>query len=371
VTELDLEDLLRKCHRPEVLPLAKALGVNPSGLGHGQLARVVARTLRRRGGNDLLNLVLRKGEGPPYPQLLAELARRCKVAPGADLAGTELALTEWWLRAQWAVMAPEARDQVWRQLRIEPPAPPEGAAALETLHRSVPEKRMAYAATTAAAAVLRFVPMSGCFLLYWVARPKDDVLLPAILEIARLRQAVVHRITVGLVGSPSSGKDAANRALFGIDKGNVNPIAGSTKEVEITRLPNATALFVVNTPGLGDVVERVTEEARQVIDHIDLFVYLVNAQGGVQAREKADYAMCRASGRPVLVVLNKVDTLREADRQRMLDDTRAKLGATDVVAAAFDPLPALADAPIGLDAVRGWIRERLAEAGKDPSELPW
>jgi predicted GTPase len=239
------------------------------------------------------------------------------------------------------------------------------------MRTAVPGTRLAYAATTAAAAVLRFVPLGGCFVLYWVARPKDELLLPSILEIARLRQAVVHRITVGLVGSPSSGKDAANKAIFGIDRGNVNPIAGSTREVEITRLPTATALFVVNTPGLGDVVERVTEEARQVLDHIDVFVYLVNAQGGVQARERADYAMCKASDRPVLVVLNKVDTLREADRSRLLDDTRAKLGATDVIAAAFDPLPELAPAPIGLDEVRGWIRERLVEAGKDPSELPW
>ena len=368
--ELDLEDLLRKCHRPEVLPLAKALGVNATGLGHGQLARVVARTLRRRGGHDIQNLLFRRGDGPSYRDLLVDLSGRCNVAPGADLASTELALTEWWILTQWAVMAPEVREQIWRQLRIQPPAPADGKVALAALHSAIPAPRLAYAATTAAA-VLRFVPLGGCLLLYWVARPRDELLLPSILEIARLRQAVVHRITVGLVGSPSSGKDAAIKALFGIDRGNVNPIAGSTREVEITRLPAATALFVVNTPGLGDVVERVTEEARQVLDHIDVFVYLVNAQGGVQARERADFAMCKASGRPVLVVLNKVDTLREADRIRLLDDTRAKLGASDVLAAAFDPLPELAPGPLGLDAVQGWIRDRLIEAGKDPTELPW
>lgn len=371
MTELDLEDLLRKCHRPEVLPLARALGVNPTGLGHGQLARVIARTLRRKGGNDLVNLLRRRGEGPAYRTLLGELAKRTGVAPVATLAGTELALTERWLRDRWASLTPEARSALWQQLGIQPPAPPDGDAALATLKGEVPARRLAYVATTAGAALLRFVPLSGCFVLYWVARPKDEVLLPAVLEVARLRQAVVHRITVGLVGSPSSGKDAANKALFGIDQGNVSPIAGSTREVEITRLPNATALFVVNTPGLGDVVERVTEEARQVLDHIDVYLYLVNAQGGVQAREKADYALIRAAGRPVLVVLNKVDTLREADRIRLLDDTRAKLGATDILAAAFDPLPALSAGPIGLDEVRAWIREQLVEAGKDPSELPW
>ncbi|MEQ1568942.1 MAG: GTP-binding protein, partial [Myxococcota bacterium] len=142
---------------------------------------------------------------------------------------------------------------------------------------------------------------------------------------------------------------------------------------EIRRLPQSTALFVVNTPGMGDVIESVTEEARQVLDHIDVYVYLVNAQGGVQAREKADHEACRARGRPVLVVVNKVDTLRPDDRQRFLDDCRTKLRVADddLLAAAFDPLPQLSETPIGLPEVRGWIERHLRELGKDPAELPW
>jgi GTP-binding protein EngB required for normal cell division len=369
----DLEGLLRKCHRPELLPLAKALGVNASGLGLTQLARAIAVTLRRRGGNDMLNLVFRRGEGPRYGDLLRALAERCGVRPRHDLVDTELALTEWYVETQWAVMTEEQRADIWRTLRLEPPAPPEGPAAVARIRGDLPASRLPYAATAAAATILRFVPFAGCFMMYWLARPKDELLLPAVLEVARLRQMVLHRITVGVVGSPSSGKDAAVRALFGIDRGNVNPVAGSTTEVEITRLPAATALYVVNTPGLGDVVERVTEEARQVIDHIDVYLYLVNAQGGVQIREKADYAMCKVTGRPVLAVVNKVDTLKPEDRERFLEDCRRKLGIGDgdLVAAAFDPLPQLAPTPLGVSEVRDWIQKRLAEAGKDAAELPW
>src|SRR5690606_1991518 len=147
----------------------------------------------------------------------------------------------------------------------------------------------------------------------------------------------------------------------GVDTGNVHPVAGSTKQVEITRLPDATALYVVNTPGLGDVVASVTEEARQVLDHIDVYLYVVNAQGGVGARELADYRACVARGRPVLAVVNKIDTLRPEDRARYLADARQKLGAAedDFVGVAFDPLPALADAPIGVGGVRAWIAARL------------
>jgi GTP-binding protein EngB required for normal cell division len=217
------------------------------------------------------------------------------------------------------------------------------------------------------------VPLPGCLVLLWFAKPKDEIVLPAVVEICRLRHAVRHRVTVGIVGSPSSGKDAAMMTLFGIDTGNVNPVAGSTRQVEIRRLPQSTALFVVNTPGMGDVIESVTEEARQVLDHIDVYLYLVNAQGGVQAREKADYDACRRRGRPVLVVINKIDTLRDSDRERFLADCRTKLRVEEgsLLPAAFDPLPQLAPSPIGIDTVQRWIEEKLVELGKDPAELPW
>jgi translation elongation factor EF-G len=161
--------------------------------------------------------------------------------------------------------------------------------------------------------------------------------------------------------------------MFGIDSGNISPIAGSTTTVAITRLPDATALFVVNTPGMGDVVASVTEEARQVLDHIDVYVYVINAQGGVQARELEDYRRCLATGRPVLVVVNKVDTLRPADRERYLRDAREKLQAPpeDFLDAAFDPLPQLSESPIGVDAVREWLAATLERMGKRRSELPW
>jgi hypothetical protein len=91
----------------------------------------------------------------------------------------------------------------------------------------------------------------------------------------------------------------------------------------------------------------------------------------VQAREKADWDRVIASGRPALAVLNKVDTLRERDRPRLMADVRSRLGIEErqLVAVAFDPLPQLEPAPLGLDGVRAWLREALGELGKDITEL--
>lgn len=371
-----LEGLLRRCHRAELLPLAAAIGVNPAGLPLDRLAHAIARSLRRSGGNGLWNLLRRGGEGPPWPEVLRDLAGRAGVKVPGEVEGAELALQRWWAEQRWARMRPAEREAEWARLGLESPPPTEGAL---TVAQDRLGENYGYAlGKTVAMGVLRvgaltpFAPLAGCATLWWLARPDDARLLPAVLEVAYLRQAVQHRLTIGVVGSPSSGKDAALKAVFGIDTGNVDPVAGSTTEVQINRLHGAAPVFVVNTPGLGDVVASVTEEARQILDLIDVYIYVVSAQGGVQQRERDDHARCLASGRPVLVTLNKIDTLKPADVARLQAHTAEKLGRKleDVLPVAFDPLPQLAEAPIGIEPVRRWLRDRLGEAGKPTEAIP-
>jgi GTP-binding protein EngB required for normal cell division len=373
----ELEELLRRCHRRELLPLARALQVNPTGLGLADLAQAVSRTLRRHGGHGLANLVFRGGEGPTYSVLLANLAKRQRSEHGDNDESTEQILLTEWVDQSWRKMSLAERERLWAHLGMPPPVPDDGQQALTRaqydLGSSFGYCMAAGLSRIAIFAIAPVAPLAGCLTLLLVARPRDSLLLPSVLEVARLRQAVRHRVTVGVVGSPSCGKDAAIGAVFGLKTGNVSPIAGSTKEVSITRMPTATALFLVNTPGLGDVIESVTEEARQVLDLIDVYLYIINAQGGVQARELADFRSCRQTGRPVLAVVNKIDTIREEDRPRFLEDACQKLDISpqDFLAVAFDPLPQLAEQPLGLEPLQKWLTDHLVELGKDPAELPW
>lgn len=375
---LSLDELLRRSHHAELLPLATRLRIRASAHGVGDLARSISRTLCRSGDHVLRNL-LRGGEGPDYPTLLRRLASRLGVPAQGDVVEIEHALLRQWAEQAWAEMDVPQRDALASALGLDelPPEPPSVTTLTVRgrLGELIPWQTgvMVLGGSIARFMLLLLGPLSGPLLLLWLGRPQDKNLLPAVLEVARLRRLVRYRITVGVVGSPSCGKDAAIRAIFGIDSGNINPIAGSTTKVAISRLPDATALFVVNTPGMGDVVASVTEEARQVLDHIDVYVYVINAQGGVQARELEDYRRCQASGRPVLVVVNKIDTLRPADRERYLRDARDKLQAPseDFLDAAFDPLPQLSESPIGVDAVQSWLTTTLEGMGKRRSELPW
>lgn len=329
----------------------------------------IDKRVRRAGANEILNILRRGGEGPEYDVVLQDFGRRHHIEVPSDPGAAELAVLRWWVDRFWEHIDAATRERIWELMELDKPVPQDAETAL------VVAERHAYLMTRPGVHFLALgaIPGGGCLLAFWLARPRDDLFLPAVLEIARLRQAVRYRVTVGVVGSPSAGKDAAIHAIFGIDSGNVSPVAGSTTDVEIARIEGSTALFVVNTPGMGDVVEDVTERAREVLDLIDVYVYVVNAQGGVQAREKADYDRCVASGRPVLAVVNKIDTLKEADRERYLTDARGKLGApeSDFLAAAFDPLPMLSEEPIGVDPIRAWLTDQLVAMGKDPAELPW
>lgn len=378
---LPLAELLRRSHRDELVPLALALGVAHAGLGLGALASTLEGALRRAGGHQVMNL-LRRGQGPTYPKVLRHAAKRLelKVPPELDDEALEMSLASAVVRKAWDKLEPPARARAWGLLGMDGEPPTNGRRALDVAKSRLGRATGYQLAAVLAGSVARFaglallplLPAGALGALWYFGRPRLNTLLPALLEVARLRQIVRHRITIGIVGPPSAGKDAALRALFGIDTGNVHPVAGSTREVVIHRVPGATALYVVNTPGLGDVTEALSEETRQVLNHIDLYLYIVNAQGGVAAREKADWDGVAAAGRPALAIVNKIDTLRERDRARFLEDARQKLGAAPehFRGVAFDPLPQLEPRPLGIDEVHAWLRARLVELGKDPAELP-
>ncbi len=379
-----LAALLNKCHRDELIPLAELVGVKVD-LGLSTLAKQCAIAYRRKATHGF-DTVTRDGQPKTYDEILRDLAKARKLATGTE-EEMELAVVRDCVRKGWEGLTPEARQIAWKDVGLEGVPPATAPEAMAQIDAS-PKRGVGYVLTRlskagvnlGSAALIAALSPFGCLLrpfvapllLYWFLKPDQRVTIEGALQIARLRQSVLHRVTIGVVGSPSTGKDAAIKALFGLDTGNVSPIAGSTKEVAIQRAPGSTALYLVNTPGMGDVVERVTEEARQVLDHIDVYVYLINAEGGVQAREKADYARCVASGKPVLAVVNKIDVLRPRDKDKFLADARQKLGAAedDFVAAAFDPLPQLSPTPINREQVRDWLVKQLVLLGKDPAELP-
>ena len=186
------------------------------------------------------------------------------------------------------------------------------------------------------------------------------------LAASEVQAALQQTLSIAFLGSASSGKDSAIRALFGLDFGQVDPIPGSTDQIRVAPVDLDQRVLVVNAPGFGDLRDEVEARARQVLDHLDIAVYVVNCDGGATIDERRDLATIRALGRPTLVCLNKIDLIRPERRAPFIEQTIAQLGILphDAAVTAFDPLPALADAPIGVASVIDWIHEQLETSGK-------
>lgn len=183
----------------------------------------------------------------------------------------------------------------------------------------------------------------------------------------QIETALSQTLVVAFLGSASAGKDSAIKALFGLDFGQVDPIPGSTEEVRVAPVDRDGKVLVVNAPGFGDVRAHVDQKAREVLEQLDIAVYVLNADGGATIDERRDLDAIRALGRPTLVCINKIDLIRPHDRDRFVEATLAQLAVDDrdAVVTAFDPMPVLSDEPIGVDDVVAWIHKQLVEKGKD------
>jgi uncharacterized protein (DUF697 family)/GTP-binding protein EngB required for normal cell division len=180
------------------------------------------------------------------------------------------------------------------------------------------------------------------------------------------QRSLEKTLVIAFLGSASAGKDSAIRALFGIDFGDIDPIPGSTERVRIAPVDAKGNVLVVNAPGFGDLRATVEAQARNVVEHMDIGVYVVNADGGASIDEKKDLQALRATGRPVLVCLNKIDLIRPHQRESFVRATLLQLGVEphDAVVTAFDPLPALSRERLGVEPTIAWIHTKLDEQGK-------
>jgi GTP-binding protein Era len=183
---------------------------------------------------------------------------------------------------------------------------------------------------------------------------------------SEVQRSLEQTLAVAFLGSASSGKDAAIRALFGIDFGQIDPIPGSTSSVRVAAVDPEHRLLVVNAPGFGDLRADVQERAERVLDSLDIAIYVVNCDGGATIDEKRDLDKIRALNRPTLVCLNKIDLIRPSQREAFVRATLVQLGVPEdmAVVTAFDPMPQLSPEPIGIDRVISWIHRHLDDGGK-------
>ena len=115
------------------------------------------------------------------------------------------------------------------------------------------------------------------------------------------------KVTVAIVGKVSTGKSSLLNALFSKTKADqlaaVGAVSGVTTKVK--RFQLGKNVEIMDSPGLGDIIEDNSNETKLAMGDIDVGVLVV--VDAADASQKAHYDELKTYCKKVFVVLNKID----------------------------------------------------------------
>lgn len=174
---------------------------------------------------------------------------------------------------------------------------------------------------------------------------------------------------IALVGRPNVGKSTLFNRLIGRRLALVEDMPGVTRDRHYADLSWAgRELTVVDTGGFvpagsADVLAGVRAQAEVAVETCDVVLLVVDGRAGPVAADAELAALLRKSGKPVLVVVNKLD-----------HSPAAETGAAEFYGLGFrEVFPVSAEHALGidalLDAVLALVPPALEEAPPQPSDV--
>lgn len=399
--KLDLVDVIQRslANKGDAIPLVKYLDMDESVLnfGHGNeriAASNIASHLRRQGSNDVATL-FRGGDGVEYKEIVVDVGEKlkAKVSQSNTIEKNEEAILLKMFEDALERMSDDEKREMFRAMGVKEgdiPIGPIGAAVTQGLLRqfggfyiyqiSVIVANMVSRALLGTglsfatnAVITRTVgtllgPIgwiaTGLWLAVDLAGPAYRKTVPAVVHIALLRSMLLNRITIGVVGDGSSGKDSLMKAVFGIE-GDINPIAGSTVKAASYPLNEKGNAVIVNYPGFNDYRPSVEGHTNDQLHHTDVFVMVVDINRGISKTDINILDKVKSFGKPILICLNKVDLPRTSeDLSKLERAAQDRLPGATIIKTAFDPDTRLQQKTIGCHEVYDWIRSEIENTGK-------
>ncbi|MGH7524328.1 MAG: ribosome biogenesis GTPase Der [Gemmatimonadales bacterium] len=129
----------------------------------------------------------------------------------------------------------------------------------------------------------------------------------------------MNKPTVAIVGRPNVGKSTLFNRLVGGREAIVSDRAGTTRDRHFgDALWNGREFWVVDTgglvPGSQETMDRaIRAQVERAVDEADVVLLLVDGVEGINPIDEDIALRLRRSGRPVMLAVNKLDTLKEHD----------------------------------------------------------
>lgn len=166
-------------------------------------------------------------------------------------------------------------------------------------------------------------------------------------------------LTVCVAGAVGSARPALLAALRGGDPIQP-PLPEEPSEIFFWSPPDRPEIRFALPPAFQDVRPELRAAAERFLrDEADVLLFVLNANAGVSRLDAAALDSFRAAGKPFLVILAKIETLRPADRGIVLQDAEQKLGL-----AGQPPLGVSAASGLGLPELRARLWTLLDTRGK-------
>jgi GTP-binding protein len=154
---------------------------------------------------------------------------------------------------------------------------------------------------------------------------------------------VPRRIRVAIIGRPNVGKSTLLNALAGEERAIVTPIAGTTRDsVDETVVHDGREFVFIDTAGIRRkgkthlMAEKLSVVmARRSIRMAHVVVVVVEAVEGVTAQDAHVAGYAHEDGRPVILVVNKVDAVPGFKRKPFEESVRDQMKFLDYAPILF------------------------------------